>query len=65
MENPHRVDISSENVKNNERINLTVANRVPVWIIYWIQHSQKHNAFFEHVWNKKVRSVQYTVAKVF
>ena len=44
MGNPHRVDISSENVKNNERIKLTVANRVPVWIIYCIQPSQKHNA---------------------
>ena len=41
MENPHKVDISSENVKNNERMNLTVANRVPIWIIYWIQLSQK------------------------
>ena len=55
MENPHKVDISSENVKNNERIDLTVANRVPIWIIYWIQPSQKHNAFFERFWNKKVR----------
>ena len=26
MKNPHKVDISSENVKNNERMNLTVAN---------------------------------------
>ena len=38
MENPHKVDISSENVKNNERINLTVANRVPIWIIGFNPH---------------------------
>ena len=30
MKNAHKVDISSENVKNNERMNLTVANRVPI-----------------------------------
>ena len=53
MENAHKVDISSENVKNNERINLTVANRVPIWIIYWIQPSQKHNAFFETCGTKR------------
>ena len=54
MKNPHiKVDISSENVKSNERMNLTVANRVPIWIIYWIQPSQKHDAFFERFWKKK------------